>query len=75
MSKIKINTNIYTENEISEYGPKIRKRYYHLNIKGLAEPLVKYSLCWGVIYPMLLCIIFMFYQPFIYSNIANLASS
>ena len=37
--KIKINTNLYTKNEITEYGPKgeakIRERYsYHLIIKN-----------------------------------------
>lgn len=45
VSKVKINTNLYRENEISEYGPKgeakIRKRYSYLNIQELAEPLAE----------------------------------
>ena len=43
VSKVKINTNLYRGNEITEYGPKgepkTRKRYSYLNIQELAEPL------------------------------------
>jgi hypothetical protein len=43
ISRLKVNTNLYKEEEIIEYGFKgkvtIRKRYSHVDIKSLTEPL------------------------------------
>jgi len=43
ISRLKVNTNLYKEEEIIEYGFKgkvtIRKRYSYVDLKSLAEPL------------------------------------
>jgi hypothetical protein len=45
ISRLKVNTNLYREQEIIEYGFKgkaiIRKRYSYVDIKSLAEPLAE----------------------------------